>query len=67
MVNNWFKYLVFFSDGSIWSKKNLLHRWKSEEILLEAIKLRYIEQCGTTDIGDPQYRITELGKKFRDN
>lgn len=67
MIDNWFKYLVIFSNNTIWGKTNLLHRWKSELIIDEALSLSYIEQCGVTNMGEPQYRITELGKKVRDN
>lgn len=66
MIDTWFKYLIIFSDGSVWSKTNLLRRWSSELIIEEALSLRYIEQCGITDIGDLQYRITDLGRKIRD-
>lgn len=67
MVNNWFKYLVVFSSNTVWSKTNLLHCWKNESIIMEALDLKYIEECGINDIGEYQYRITELGKKVRDN
>lgn len=66
-MDNWFQYLIVFSGDGVWSKTNLLHRWKSNAIIENALALSYIEQCGVTDIGEPQYRITELGKKVRDN
>lgn len=67
MGNLWYKFLVYFSNDTIWSKKNLLHKVKDEKIIDDAIKLGYIEECGSTDINEPQYRITTLGKKIRDN
>lgn len=48
-------------------KKNLFHKSKNETVIEKALALGYIKQCGITDIGDPQYRITELGIKTRDN
>ena len=67
MIDNWFKYLIIFSNDTFWNQTNLLRRWKSQSIIKEALALSYIEQCGITDIGEPKYRITELGKKIRDN
>ena len=66
MDNYWYKYLIVFSNDAVWSRTNLLRRWKSESLISEALSLRYIEEIGTNDIKDPQYCITELGKKKRD-
>lgn len=64
MVDNWFKYLVIFSQGAVWSNTNLLHRWKEQSIIEEAVSIGYIEECSVNDINAPQYRITEKGRKF---
>ena len=66
MVKKYFKLLVLFRNDDTWTRKSLLRRLKDEEIIDEAISLGYIEQCGITDIGEPQYHITELGIKVRD-
>lgn len=67
MNKQWFSFLILFGKSDVWSRKNLLHKFKEETVIDEAIKLGYIEQCSLTDIGDPQYRITQLGIKVRDN
>lgn len=67
MVKKYFKLLVLFRNSDTWTRKSLLRRLKDEEIIDEAISLGYIAQCDITDIGEPRYRITELGVKIRDN
>ena len=65
--NEWNKVLLLFGNNDIWTRKNLLHAVKNETEIDKAFELGYIEQCGTNDIGDAQYRITKLGKQIRDN
>ena len=67
MNNNYNPILMFFSSHDRISRKNLIHLAKNEKLVDEAINSKYIVECGKTDIGEPQYRITELGKKARDS
>ena len=67
MGNTHYKLLVVFGANDIWTRKSLLRRLKDENLIDDALSLGYIEQCGTTDIGEPQYRITNLGIQIRNN
>lgn len=67
MGDIYFKLLNLFGKNDLWTKKNLLHHIKDETLIEEALSLGYIVQCGVTDILEPQYCITELGIKVRNN
>ncbi len=67
MNNEWNRVLLLFGNNDIWTRKNLLNSIKSETEIDKALELGYIVQCGTNDIGDIKYCITELGKQIRDN
>ena len=67
MANNFYKILILFGKDDLWTKKNLLRSIKDERMIDEVISLGYIKQCSVTDLGEPQYRITALGIKIRDN
>ena len=66
MGNEWNRVLLLFGNTDIWTRKNLLHALNENEID-KALSSGYIEQCGENDIGEVQYRITQLGVKVRDN
>ncbi len=65
-MNKFYRILMQFSGGTTPTRKSLLHSF-DESLVDEAITLRYIIEIGTTDIGEPKYAITELGKQIRDN
>ena len=67
MSNIYFKLLVLFGKNDIWTRKNLLHSIKDEKLINDALTLGYIEQFDTNDIGEPRYRITELGITIRNS
>lgn len=67
MSNIYFKLLGLFGTNDRWTRKSLLHRLKDEKLIDDTLSLGYIEQCGTTDIGEPQYRITNLGIQIRNS
>lgn len=60
------KLLMEFTHGTTPCRKHLVRRY-GNELVDEALEKGYIVQIGVTDIGDPRYAITELGKKIRDN
>lgn len=63
----WNRVLLLFGKDDIWTRTNLLRSVKDEKLIDEAISMGYIEQYDINDIGDPRYRITELGAKIRNN
>ena len=67
MNKSWNRVLLLFRKDDIWARTNLLRSVKDEKLIDEAISMGYIEEYDINDIGDPRYRITELGVKIRNN
>ncbi|MCH5193590.1 MAG: hypothetical protein J1F11_06485 [Oscillospiraceae bacterium] len=65
MANKWYGFLMEFTKGTTPCREHLVKRY-SEEMLLEALKNKYIEECKNNKSNDIKYRITDLGKKVRD-
>ena len=65
MGNKFYRVLVLFASDDTISRQNLIHLVKDEALVDEAIRKKYVTECGRTDIGDRRYRITELGKRVR--
>lgn len=64
-MNQWYGFLMNFTQGATPCRKYLLRRYSEAEID-EAIRLGYITQVSVNDLNDPQYQITDCGKDARD-
>ena len=65
-MNKFYKLLVLFSNDEEWSRTNLKKRI-DENLIDEALKLKYIKISRINDIDVPIYIITKLGKKECNN
>ena len=61
MGNSDYKYLVYFADGTEWSKTNFCRKF-SEKELNYLLENDYIEEVRKQDNGDLVYHIIESGK-----
>ena len=57
-----YRFLLEFSKGTKACRTCLINRY-GEEKLNEALEKGYIVEIGKTDIGAPQYVITEKGRE----
>jgi len=64
-MNDFYGFLMEFSQGTTPRKEHLERRYTPEK-LIEAIEKGYIIECGRTSEGEPKYSITALGKEVRD-
>ena len=65
-MNIFYNLLMEFTNGST-PCVGLLYRRHTKELVNEAIKLKYIVECGENTYGEILYTITSLGKSIRDN
>ncbi len=59
-----YEFLMAFTNGDYVCRNHLIKHY-GKELFEEALEKKYIAEVGKTDIGDPQYYITELGKSMR--
>lgn len=68
MGNKFYKLLVLFQTNEIITRKRLLRvEGITEDLIDEAVTLRYLIEFDTNDIGDIRYIITDIGKQKRDS